>query len=60
MRGSEIDIVHLNAPRSYRTREQCQILSYIENNARSYRTWASMEGREQKVNEAVQRVCVVK
>ena len=69
MRGSEIDIVHGNETRSYRTQKQDQTASHTEmrpdrivhgNKTRSYRTWALMEGREKKGNVAVRCVCVVK
>ena len=57
MCGSEIDIVHLNVARSYCTREQDQIVSYMGtrpdhivhgDKTRSYRTWALMEGEEKE------------
>ena len=43
-------IVHVSQVRSYRTREQDQIVSYM----------GFDEGKGKKVNEAVQHVCVVK
>ena len=60
MCGSEIDIIHQNAFRSYRTREPSQILSYTGTRPDHIVLYMGFdEGKRRKVDKAVQCICVV-
>ena len=61
MRGSEIDIIHRNASRSYHTWKPSQIISYSGTRPdRIVHGLQWREGEAEKVNEAVQHVCILK